>query len=360
MTDIQRRDFVRGATTAMIATPFIHTASHAADCAKIKVGQIGVQHAHASGKMATMRKYRDLYDVVGVVEPDEQRRKQAENSGTYKDLKWMTAEQLLNVKGLQAVAVETQVKDLLSTGKACVDAGLHIHLDKPAGTSLSEFAALLKAATANKRTVQMGYMLRYNPAFQFMFNALKEGWLGELFEVHTVMSKVVGAGARKHIAEFSGGSMFELGCHIIDATVKVLGKPTKVHAHLRRTKPEQDTLADNCLAVLEYPKATATVRSSLLEIEGGRRRQFVACGTEGSVDIRPLEPARLQLALSKARGTFKRGYQEVNLPKSPGRYDGEFIDLAKIIRGEKEADFTPEHDLAVHETVLRASGMAVE
>lgn len=154
--------------------------------------------------------------------------------------------------------------------------------------------------------------------------------------------------------------MFELGCHIIDATVKMLGKPDKVHAHLRRTKPEQDTLADNCLAVFEYAKATATVRSALLEIDGGRRRQFVACGTEGTADIRPLEPGKLLLALSKPRGNYKRGYQEVNLPKSPGRYDGEFIDLARIIRGEKESDYPPAHDLAVQETVLRASGMPVD
>ena len=75
------------------------------------------------------------------------------------------------------------------------------------------------------------------------------------------------------------------------------------------------------------------------------------------MDIRPLEPPKLRLALSKEQGGYSRGYQDVDLPKSPGRYDGEFVDLAAIIRGEKEPDFSHEHDLAVHETVLRASGM---
>ena len=41
----------------------------------------------------------------------------------------------------------------------------------------------------------------------------------------------------------------------------------------RQTFPEQDSLLDNCLAVLEYPQATATVRSALVEYDGGRRRQ---------------------------------------------------------------------------------------
>ena len=42
----------------------------------------------------------DDFDVVGVVEPDPALRARAEKSGVYKDLKWMTQEQLLNTPGL--------------------------------------------------------------------------------------------------------------------------------------------------------------------------------------------------------------------------------------------------------------------
>jgi hypothetical protein len=40
----------------------------------------------------------------------------------------------------------------------------------------------------------------------------------------------------------------------------------------------------------------------------------------------------------------------------PGRYDEQLIELARIIRGEKESEYGPEHDLAVQEAVLKASG----
>jgi len=43
----------------------------AATAPKIKVGQIGTKHAHASGKVGTARKFPELYDVVGIVEPDD-------------------------------------------------------------------------------------------------------------------------------------------------------------------------------------------------------------------------------------------------------------------------------------------------
>jgi predicted dehydrogenase len=357
---MNRREFVKGTVTSSVAASLAvagyHT-GHAAESGKIKFGQIGTKHAHASGKIGTARKFADLYEVVGVVEPDEQRWQAVRNSGTYKGVKRMTQEQLLNTPGLQVVAVETEVRGLLDVAEKCVAAGMHIHLDKPAGESLSHFKRILDDATRQGRVVQMGYMYRYNPAFQLAFRAKREGWLGHVFEVHTTMSKKVAADSRKRLADYGGGSMFELGCHIIDAVVSVLGKPDKVTPFNRKTFPKQDSLLDNCLAVFEYPDATATVRTALIEFDGGARRQFVVCGDKGTVDIKPLEPPKVVLALDAAHGDYKQGRHEAPLKPLGGRYDGDLIDLAKIIRDEKSSDFPPEHDLAVQEAVLRASGL---
>jgi predicted dehydrogenase len=306
--------------------------------------------------MATMRKLNDQYEVVGIVEADERLRQRARNHPAYRVVTWMSEEELLNANGLQAVAVETAVRDLVPTAARCAAAGVHIHLDKPAGESLSAFRSLLNEAARRGLTIQMGYMFRYNPAFRFLFQAVRDGWLGVLFEAHGVISKTVGAEARRRLAEYAGGTMFELGCHLIDALFAVLGKPDRITPYARRTRPEQDQLIDNQLAVFEYPKATATIRSSLIEVEGQRRRQLTVCGDEGTIAIQPLEPPRLTLTLAANRGSFRKGSQEVPLPTLGGRYDGDFLDLAKIIRGEKETDYPPAHDLAVHEAVLQASG----
>lgn len=322
---------------------------------KIRIGQIGTAHAHASGKMASLRRSKD-FEVVGVVEPDAERRARAEKSPVYKHLTWMTEEELLNVEGLQAVAVETEVCDLLDTAGRAVAAGKHIHLDKPAGESLAKFRKVLDEATRRKLTVQMGYMFRYNPAFQFCFQSVRDGWLGTVFSIHTVISKTLGADQRKVLARYRGGTMFELGCHVIDAVVSVLGRPKRVTPYARHSGRYDDGLPDNQLAVLEYPKATVTVRSALQEVDGFARRQFVVCGDEGTVDIRPLEPPHARLALSRKRGQYNKGYQDVSVPNLP-RYDADFVDLARIIRGEKTSDYPPAHDLAVQETVLLASGL---
>ncbi len=142
----------------------------------IKIGQIGTTHAHAAGKMATLRKLSADYEVVGIVEPDPERQKKAKKHSAYRGLEWISEEQLLNTPGLQAVAVETDIPELVPTGMRCISAGMHIHLDKPAGLSLGAFRKLLDQATRRKLTVQMGYMFRHNPGFRFCFQAAQKGW----------------------------------------------------------------------------------------------------------------------------------------------------------------------------------------
>lgn len=344
-----RRTFIQ--TTTLAAS----LAQAGAASAKIKVGQIGTRHAHAGGQLAALRECAD-FEVVGVVEPDEAQRKRVERSADYAGLPWLTEEQLLNTPGLQAVAVETEVAGLLDAAERVVGAGLHLHLDKPAGESLPQFRRILDTASTKKVLVKMGYMFRYNPAFQLMIRAVREGWLGDVFSIHAEMSKKLGGKERLGLLRYPGGSMFELGCHLIDSVVRVLGKPDAATPHIRKGA---DGLADNMLAVLGYPGATVSLRSALIEVDGGARRQFIVCGTKGSCEIRPLEPPAMKLTLEQPVDRFRKGVQEVTFEKAP-RYAADWAAFARAIRGEIPWEFTPVHDLAVQETVLRASGLSLE
>ena len=358
MTNIKRRDFMKNIGSATLAVPaLVHlsgTRSMGATASKpIKIGQIGVGHLHAT-KLSVYRQSPD-YEVIGIVEPDPALRKWAQGVSVYKDLKWMTQEQLLNMPGLQAVMVETRVRDLLDVAQACIQADKHIHLDKPAGDSLPQFKRILDEATRKNLFVQMGYMYRYNPAVVMLRDFLRKGWLGEPFEVHTVMSKKLPAEKRKVLAEHPGGVMFELGCHVIDLVVGVLGRPDKVNSFGQHVSKVNDTLMDNMLAVFTYPKALASVKASVVEVEGFARRHFVVCGTEGTFHIQPLRSPSARVALDRPRGKYRKGYQDIHFGKFT-RYVGDAADMAKIIRGEKRPDFSYGHDYTVQETVLKASG----
>ncbi|TWT87781.1 Gfo/Idh/MocA family protein [Stieleria varia] len=327
---------------------------------RIRVGQVGTMHAHASGKMSTMRKLDDLFEVVGVVEPDHGARQRAEKNDAYRGLPFVELDQLLETTGLAAVAVETSVSDLVENAVRCLQAGKHIHLDKPAGISMSACREMHAEANRRGLTIQMGYMFRYNPAFTLLFQMVRDGWLGDVTELNGAMGKLAGDSLRRDLAQYSGGGMFELSCHLIDAMVTVLGKPQKVQSYNRRTRPDADSFADNQLAVFEYPNAVATIRCNHIDPFGFARRQFGVAGTKGVFDINPLEPPAARLTLDQARGDYQKGAQDVAFARSPGRYDAEFVDLAKVIRGEKQLAWNSDHDLAVHEAVLAGSGMDVD
>lgn len=320
------------------------TAFAASASSRLRIGQIGTEHAHAGGKMAAMRSLTDLWEVVGVTGPKG-----------YEGVKSMTVEELLAGPDLKAIAVETTIEASCEMARRCIEAGKHVHLDKPGALQHDEFRTMRLEAEKRGLTVQMGYMLRYNPAFELLFQAVREGWLGEITEIDAAMGKLADPGTRKKIGELEGGGLFELAGHIIDAAMTILGKPASVTAF--STPVGTDGVKDNQMAVLQYAKATAVIRCNHADPFGGPRRRFNVTGTEGAFEIVPLESGMVNLSITKARGAYKNGTQSFQLDVPKDRYAAEFVDLAKIVRGEKKLAWDAAHDIAVHETVLRAAGV---
>ncbi len=356
---MNRRNFLIQSTATAIASAVslapTDASASSSNKRKLKIGQIGVGHTHAEGKMKVLRESPD-WEVVGVVEEDPQLLQTAQQSPVYRGVPWMTEEQLLNAPGLDAVAVETTVDRLMEVAERCISAGKHIHLDKPPGDSAERLQALLSEANKCQLTVQMGYMYRYNPAIKLLHELHQQGCLGEIFEINAVMSKQIDDDKRQQWAKLPGGTMLELGSHLIDLLIRLMGKPEQVIHYNSHSGSHNDDLLDNMLAVCIYPKCAATIRSTGLEVAGSQRRHLVVCGTEGTVHIQPLDSPSVQLALSKPYGEFSKGYQTISVKKYI-RYVDDVADLASIVRGEKSADFDTTHDVTTHETLLRACGV---
>ena len=350
---MHRRQFCIN-TLGALALPAVAARASAAE-PRIRIGQIGTAHAHAAGKMSAMRELAEDFEVVGIVENDPQQKATAEGNEAYAGLQWLDESKLLVQPNLAAVAVETQVEQSAATALRCIQAGKHVHLDKPGALDHPSFKSMRLEAERKGLAVQMGYMLRYNPAFELLFRAVREGWLGDILEIDAAMGKLADAGTRKSIGALPGGGMFELGCHVIDAVVTLLGRPNSVDAV--STPSRDDGVLDNQLAVLKYAKCSATIRCNHADPFGGPRRRFSVTGTGGTFEILPLESGKVNLSLAQAQGGFKKGSQALQLAVPKGRYNGEFADLAKVIRGKKPLAWDAAHDITVHETVLRAAGV---
>jgi predicted dehydrogenase len=331
---------------------------------KIKIGQIGVCHEHAAGKMNSLRKIPEVFEIVGVV--DDRASTAAKFAGgdlkPYENLKWMTEDELFNTSGLQAVMVETPNLDLVPSALRCMEQHLAMHMDKPGGQDLQLFGKLRKGCEERKLPFQMGYMFRNNQAMQWCRKAISKGWLGEIFEIQGNMSHNYGGDVyQEYIGKFQGGIMFNLGCHLVDLVVSMMGRPEKITPFLKSTPGLPETIKNNCLTIMEYPHATVTLRACSLEADGLSRRRFKVCGTKGSVELCPLErfdglPLQMRLSFSEGNEEYEAGTHSLDCGIKRDRYEDQLLELAKMVDGKMENPYTYEHDYLVQEVLLAASG----
>lgn len=99
----------------------------------IRIGQIGMAHDHAEGKMHCVRKYPSIFEVVGIAEENPDLLEHYKLHPTYQNVPVMSIDELLSIPDLDAVMVETDELSLVHIGQKCIDRGIHIHMDKPAG-----------------------------------------------------------------------------------------------------------------------------------------------------------------------------------------------------------------------------------
>ena len=324
----------------------------------IKIGQIGIGHNHGEGKMLAVRKFPELFKVVGFAEENQEWIKKRGNLKGYEGLNRYSVDELIDK--CDAVMIETDVWDLTNTAQKCIDAGKHIHMDKPASGTLEEYKHLLNTARAKNLVVQLGYMYRYNPAVQKCFELIDDGKLGEIYSINAEMSTFHPTGYKKWLTNFGGGIMYILGCHLVDLIVYIMGKPDRVTSFLKHTGLDGIDLSDNNLAVMEYKKALARVFVSSVEVNGFGRRQLMVSGSKGTVNICPLERPTVMTYSDTEIADKTYADRKILLPvednSSAGRYDEMMKDFYHYIKGTKENPFTYEHEYAVQEVLSEIIG----
>jgi predicted dehydrogenase len=342
---IRRRDL-------LAAAGLLPALTRAAD-SKIRVGILCIQHSHLPGKLKAMQENPD-YEVTTVCEPNMATREQRGGNAILKGLRWVGMDEMLADKNLDLIVFEGEVKDAIPYGKRVLEANKHLHLEKPPTNKLEPFAQLVDVARQRERRLQLGYLWRFHPGTDLALDAAKNGWLGDVFMIRATINSDRDMAQRAVEARFGGGSMFELGGHMIDRIVALSGRPDAVRPWLRHDTSVSDAVKDNTLAVLEYPKSLAVVISS--NRDAVSHRSFEVIGTDGSILVDPMEAAiTVRIQLREARGPYKKGVQEVKFPPQP-RFVKDFEELARSIKSVTPLKYSYDHELHLHETLLRASG----
>jgi len=324
-----------------------------------RFAQYGTKHAHAAGKLRAIRQSADV-KLSGVFEPDAERRAaMAAADGPYRDVYWFGSEsEMLEDASIEAISSEGPTHQSLDQTERCVQAGKHVWYDKPAGDDWPQWQRTIALAEEKSLTVQMGYMFRYHAGFRQIETWVKSGFLGDVYALRTRIGTVVSEADRRAISRHRGGVFYELGCHMLDQVVWLLGRPQKVTSFLRNETGEVPAFADNTLGVFEYERAMALVDTSAMETPPPARR-FEVYGSRGSAIMEPLEPAtHIRLCLSEAQGGYDAGETMVAVETQTRQslYELELADFVETIQGRQMAARPAAHELMVQETLLRATG----
>ena len=325
---------------------------------RIRLGQIGIGHNHGEAKMLAARKFPELFEIVGYAEENERWVEKRGNAAGYRGLCRMSVEEI--IERSDAVLIESDVWDLTKYARLCVDAGKHIHMDKPASGTLEEYKHLLDTAKEKNLVVQLGYMYRYNPAVLRCLEHIKNGDLGEIYSINAEMSTYHPVEYKKWLTNFGGGIMYILGSHLVDLIVYVLGEPKKITAFLKHSGLDGVDFEDNNLAVLEYDKALARIFVSSVEVNGFGRRQLMVSGSKGTVNICPLErPMTMTYSdTTIADATYEDRKQIFTFEDNTasGRYNEMMKDFYSYIMGTKQNPFSYEHDYLVQKVLSEIVG----
>jgi predicted dehydrogenase len=331
---MDRRKFIQYSNAALLTT---WNASAAATT--IRTGMLGTGHSHYGGKLKALKESPD-YEVAAIAELNDGARTQ----------------ELLKDPSIQLIVVECRAWEAVPWGRKVIDAGKHLHLEKPPGNDWAAFRELMSEARRKNLRVQLGYLWRWHEGVMAALDAAQKGWLGQVFMVRGTMNSDRGPEEREIEGHYKGGGMFELSGHVIDRIVELLGRPKAVKSWLRHDTKVADNLADNNLAVFEYDSALAVVTQSAQMSGAGDHRSFEILGTDGSFVLTPeSNPPRMRVNVRTARGPYKAGWQEIVLPPQP-RFIADFKELSRALKSGQPLKHSYDHELLLQETLLRAAG----
>lgn len=197
---------------------------------KTKVGVIGlgVGSLHVGAYVASPN-----VDLVGICDINPERLKLAgEQHGVPRD-RWMESiDDLLAVPGLEAVNVALPNDLHAPVTIRALQAGLHVLCEKPLARTAAEAQSMVDAAAAAKKKLMVCFNYRYRADARWLKALATEGRMGEVYFGKAAWQRntgIPGAGGWfTQKARSGGGPMIDLGVHVLDLALWLMGHPTPV------------------------------------------------------------------------------------------------------------------------------------
>lgn len=257
------------------------------DAAAVRLGIIGcgriveVVHLPALAATAGIR-------VVGVAEPDDERRTRALRAvpmaTPYADYQTLLAE-----PDIEAVLVSVPTPLHAEVARAAFAAGKHVYLEKPLAATLDEGRRIAEAARAAGTVGMLGFAFRFSPQYERLRELLADGALGAVAGATAVQTSSPRAlPAWKQSRRTGGGVLLDLASHHIDLARHLFDdEVAAVGASTRSLRSEADT------ATLRLDMASGLQVDLFCSLAAGQTLRTAVYGADGRVVVEPWQRGRV-------------------------------------------------------------------
>jgi len=213
-----------------------------------------------------------------------------------------TPEELLAIPSIQLIAISTPNHTHAPLTRVCLEAGKNVVLDKPFATTVEEARELIAVAKKTGKFLTVYQERRLDGDFLTLEQLMSSGKLGRVIRFEETFDRCRPA-IRDSWKERLGpgtGVFYDLGPHLIDHALNLLGTPEAVYADIRaeRENAPNDDAFD---VTFYYPNEVRAYLSSgtLIPIP---RPHFRALGTKGMYVHQNLDPQEALLRAGKPVG----------------------------------------------------------
>lgn len=189
---------------------------------------LGVGLAHAEGYQACAHA-----NLMAVCDADPVRlRERGDMLGVPRENQFLEVEKMLALPDLEAVSIGLPNYLHAPIAIAAFQAGKHVLCEKPLATSAAEAEAMVNAAKAAGKTLMVCFNYRFREDARWLKRLEGEGKLGKVYYARSGWSRnsgIPGIGSWfTQKAMSGGGPLIDLGVHILDLTLWLMGYPQAV------------------------------------------------------------------------------------------------------------------------------------
>ena len=232
--------------------------------------------------------------------------------------------------------------------------GVHVMCEKPDAVSVCEAEKMKAAAEASGKTLMVMRNNRYRPSTKFLKQYIAEGKMGEIYAGRCGWIRRRGipgwGGWFTDKAQAGGGPLIDLGVHIIDLSMYLMGnaKPVTVSGctyckfpHTSHSKMDVEDLAmgfirfDNgaCLQIEFSWASNIACDQMFVELRGTKAGSRMS-GIDRKFEI-----------YTEECGVNTNVYPSMDDNNCMPHHEGNIRHFVDVINGKAEPDFTPEQGL---------------